>query len=346
MPLISIVVVPLLRRYHKQLAPIGVVVAMIAAMSLAPERASAASVPIVPGGVWTDAQGHLIQAHGGGMIKVGSRYFWFGADKTGESQASALFQNVTCYSSTDLAHWTFEANVLTRRTSGDLGPKRVIERPKVIFNKSTGQYVMYMHVDTPRHTATRVGVATSSSVCGRYTYRGSTRPLGRKSLDIALFQDDDGSAYLLSESRTDGLRMYKLSADYLRVVSLVTVLEDFEAPAMFKLNGRYFLLGSKKTGWKTNDNRFTTSTSLSSGWAPWKLFAPAGTRTFGSQTTFVLPVTGSRGTTFMFMGDRWIPESLGTSPYIWLPLTVRETTIAMAWRDRWFVDTATGLWRE
>jgi hypothetical protein len=49
-------------------------------------------------------------------------------------------------------------------STGDLGPNRVIERPKVIFNKSTGQYVMYMHVDDGAHTITRVGVATSSTV--------------------------------------------------------------------------------------------------------------------------------------------------------------------------------------
>ena len=236
------------------------------------------------------------------------------------------------------------ANALTRQPSGELGPNRVIERPKVIFNATTHQYVMYMHVDTPGHTATRVGVATSPTVCGPYSYRGSVQPMGFKSLDITLFQDDDGSAYLLSESRTDGLRMCKLSADYLSVVSLVTVLDDFEAPAMFKLNGRYYLLGSRKTGWRTNDNSYTTSTSLSHGWAAWKLFAPKGSKTFNSQTTYVLPVAGSQATTFMFMGDRWKPDSLGTSPYIWLPLTVKGTSVSLAWHDKWFVDTATGRW--
>ena len=89
--------------------------------------ASAASVGISPGKAWKDTQGHPIQAHGGGMIKVGSTYYWFGEDKTGESQDNAVFQNVPCYSSTDLAHWTFVANVLTRQKSGDLGPNRVIE---------------------------------------------------------------------------------------------------------------------------------------------------------------------------------------------------------------------------
>src|SRR5438477_1655182 len=185
---------------------------LLAGVGLIALPASAADAAITAGTAWKDTTGHPIQAHGGGMLKVGSTYYWFGEDKTGESQDNAFFRNVTCYSSTDLAHWTFVANALTRQPSGELGPNRVIERPKVIFNATTHQYVMYMHVDTPGHTATRVGVATSPTVCGPYTYRGSVQPLGFKSLDITLFVDDDGSAYLLSESRTDGLRMYRLSA--------------------------------------------------------------------------------------------------------------------------------------
>jgi beta-xylosidase len=324
---------------------LGLLALMLAAAAgLFAHPASAADAAIVPGTAWKDTQGHPIQAHGGGMIKVGSTYYWFGEDKTGESKGNSPFLNVPCYSSTDLAHWKFEANVLTREASGDLGPNRIIERPKVIFNQGTGQYVMYMHVDTPAHTDTRVGVATSSTVCGHYSYRGSSKPLGNISLDLTLFVDEDGSGYLLSDTRTKGLRIYRLSADYLSVVGTVAVLAELEAPALFKLNGRYYLLTSHRTGWNTNDNVYATATSLSGTWSSWKLFAPKGSRTFNSQTTFVLPVVGSQGTTFMFMGDRWIPSSLGTSPYIWLPLTVTGTSVSLAWHDRWFIDTATGLW--
>ena len=323
------------------------ILALAAAVGLCllPQAASASALAIVPGTAWKDTQGHPIQAHGGGMIKVGSTYYWFGEDKTGESNGKSPFLNVPCYSSTDLATWTFVANVLTRQASGDLGPNRIIERPKVIYNKSTSQYVMYMHVDTPAHTDTRVGVATSPTVCGTYTYRGATKPQGNISLDINLFVDDDATAYLFSEARAaGGLRVYRLSADYLSVVSLVAKLTDFEAPAVFKVNGRYYVLGSHRTGWNTNDNEYSTSTSLSSGWSTWKLFAPKNSKTFNSQTTFVLPVVGSQGTTYMFMGDRWKPTSLGTSPYIWLPLAVSGTKVSLAWHDRWFIDTSTGLW--
>ena len=44
-----------------------------------------------------------------------------------------------------------------------------------------------------------MGVAVGDSVCGKYTYLRSFRPMGRQSRDMGVFQDDDGTAYLLSE---------------------------------------------------------------------------------------------------------------------------------------------------
>lgn len=96
--------------------------------------------------------------------------------------------------------WTYVGALLSRAASpGDLGPDRVLERPKVIYNASTGKYVLWAHIDSSSYGEAKVGVATGDSVCGEYEYLGSWRPLGYQSRDIGLFQDDDGSAYLLSE---------------------------------------------------------------------------------------------------------------------------------------------------
>lgn len=40
----------------------------------------------------------------------------------------------------------------------------------------------------------------------------------------------------------------------------------------------------------TNDNKYTTSTSISGPWSSWANFAPSGSNTFNSQTTFILGV--------------------------------------------------------
>ena len=88
---------------------------------------------------------------------------------------------------------------MSQTSSGDLGPNRVVERPKVIYNKSTKKYVLWMHIDSSSYGEAKAGVATSDSVCGKYTYIGASKPLGFQSRDMGLFVDDDEKAYLLTE---------------------------------------------------------------------------------------------------------------------------------------------------
>ena len=225
---------------------------IVLATFLAVMPAFAAVVTITPGGIWNDTSGTRIQAHGGGLTKVGSTYYWFGEDKTNGSN----FQNVKCYSSTDLKTWTFVNNVLTLQGSGDLGPNRIVERPHVIYNSSTSTYVMWMHIDNTNYSERKAGTATSSSVCGSYTYRGSVKPLGHDSLDDDLFLDGS-TGYFMSEDRTNTkLQLYQLSADFLTISSLVATLNQYEGPALVKVGSTYFMFGSHLTGWSTNDNQY------------------------------------------------------------------------------------------
>ena len=297
-----------------------------------------------PGAAWTDQSGNVLQMHGLGLVKSGSTWYAFGENKSGESSSNAAFQSIACYSSTDLAHWTYQRAALSVQASGDLGPNRVVERPKVLYNASTSTYVMYLHIDSASYGEAKVGVATSSTPCGPYTYRGSSQPLGFQSRDIGLFQDTDGTGYLLTEDRANGLRIDRLSADYLTVTAAVAVLPSYEAPALVKTNGRYYLLASHLTGWSTNDNDYSTATSLGGPWSAWRPVAPAGTNTFTSQTANIIPVAGTSGTTFLYAGDRWTTSNLGTSPLIWLPLTVSGTTMALGWQSSWTLDVTTGTW--
>lgn len=306
--------------------------------------ALASPATIHPGQPWTDQNRNPLQLHGLGIMNVGGTFYGFGEDKVGESQADTSFRAIPCYSSTDLAAWTYVRESLIHQKGGDLGPHRIVERPKVLYNARTKRFVMYLHIDDPSYAEAKVGVATSTSVCGPYSYRGSFRPLGQQSRDIGLFQDSDGTGYLLTEDRAHGLRIDRLSADYLSVTGSVAVLGRFEAPAMVKVAGRYYLLGSHLTGWKTNDNEYTTTTSLAGPWSAWHTFAPAGSNTFDSQTANIITVQGSKATTYVYAGDRWTPDNLGNSPLVWLPLTISGTRLSMAWHDTWRIDTGTGTW--
>jgi hypothetical protein len=301
--------------------------------------ADAATATVTPGTMWTDTAGNRLQAHGVGIFTVGSTYYMVGEDKS----AGSTFTAVACYSSTDLVHWARQGNALSRQSSGDLAAGRIVERPKVIYNSTTGKYVMWMHIDSTSYTDRRAGVATSDTPCGPYAYLGSTRPLGHESRDLGLFKDDDGTAYLTHEDPTVGMRIERLSADYTSAQSTVASFPSLESPAMAKVEGRYFLLTSHLTGWSTNDNVYATATSLAGPWSSFTNFAVAGTRTYDSQTSSLVPVTGGAGTSYVYVGDRWNSGDLNSSVPVWLPITLTGGgTAALSWYPSWGIDTATG----
>ncbi|KAH8887621.1 galactan 1,3-beta-galactosidase [Thozetella sp. PMI_491] len=302
-------------------------------------RLVGATLQIVPGATWTATNtGTHVQAHGAGIIKSGSTYYMIGEDKTNGS----AFQNINCYSSTNLVEWTYVGALLSRTSSGDLGPSRVVERPKVIYNSSTKKYVLYMHIDDSSYAEAKVGVATGDSVCGQYTYIGSWRPLGFQSRDLGLFQDTDGSAYLLSEDRANGLRIDALTADYLNVTTATYLWSDhIEAPAILKLGSIYYMFGSHLSGWDPNDNVYSTATSLSGPWSAWTTFATVGSNTYSSQTNYILPLGSSSA---IYMGDRWVSTNLMRSTYVWLPLTISGTSVSMANYVNWVPNVSAGTW--
>jgi hypothetical protein len=221
----------------------------------------------------------------------------------------------------------------------------------VVYNASTGKYVMWMHWENGSdYGQARAAVAYASSVEGPYTYVGSFRPFassgvtdhglpGYMSRDCNLFVDSDGAAYFISSSNENmDLHLYRLSADYLSISSLVTKLfvgGQREAPVIFKRGSYYFLLSSGCTGWAPNQAKYSVSTSLASGWSA--LATVGDSTTFYSQPTSVIAVQGSSGTSYLYAGDRWAGAWSGSyqdTMYVWLPITFPSaTTMSMAWAN-------------
>ena len=211
----------------------------------------------------------------------------------------------------------------------------------MLYNTATAKYVMWMHIDDSSYGEAKAGVATSSSVCGSYTYLGSSQPLGYQSRDMNVFKDTDGTGYLLTEDRANGLRIDKLSADYTSVASATYLYaEDYEAPALYKSGSTYFMFASHESGWAANDNIYCTATSLSGPWSAWSDFATAGSDTFTSQTADVVSING----VVMYMGDRWESSNLMTSTYVWLPLTISGTTATLHNEVNWVLSVSAGTW--
>lgn len=132
---------------------------------------------IRPGAVWPDNRGIHINAHGGGVLRCGDTFYWFGEHKA-DTTSSAMV-GVTCYSSKDLEHWTYRGVALkVSDTKGsDIERGCILERPKVIYNKKTGKYVMWFHLELKGqgYAAARYGVAVADRPEGPYTFLRSGR---------------------------------------------------------------------------------------------------------------------------------------------------------------------------
>lgn len=132
-----------------------------------------------PGELWPDDRGQHINAHGGGMLYQNGVYYWFGEHKSDFSNNALV--GVTCYSSVDLYNWTYQGvalSVVEDDPAHDITRGCIIERPKVVFNKKTGKYVMWFHLELKGkdYSAARVGLAVSDKVTGPYRFIKSYRP--------------------------------------------------------------------------------------------------------------------------------------------------------------------------
>ena len=316
---------------------------------------------IRPGEVWPDTAGKPIDAHGGGVLYHDGTYYWYGEIKEGKTYLPEVNKSwggtrvdvagVSCYSSKNLLDWENHGNVLPAVAGTDLDPKLVLERPKVIYNAKTKKFVMWFHSDSVDYAAAKCGVAVADTPTGPFTYKGSFRPnvtkwpinisdeakadtnsqlvkdfqKGQMARDLTVFVDDDGKAYLFAASEANPtMQVSELTDDYLNVTGKYTRIfegRSMEAPAVFKWQGKYYIIASGCTAWEPNAARSGVADSI---WGPWKELGnpckgPDADTTFRGQGTFVLPVAGKPGR-FIFMADRWNKDNLADSRYIWLPV--------------------------
>lgn len=163
---------------------------------------------------------------------------------------------------------------------------------------------------------------------------------GQMARDMTLFVDDDKKAYHIYSSEDNlTLHIAELTEDYLNYTGKyirAIPAGHFEAPAVFKKEGKYYMVVSEATGWDPNSAQLLVADDIMGEWKSLGQFAFGSKEetTFDSQSTFVLPVEGKENT-FIFMGDRWQPKDLKNSPYIWLPVRFLKNKPFIVWYDKW-----------
>ncbi len=314
-------------------------------MAVEPVADHGAGGMILPGKPWMDTSGELIQAHGGGILYHEGTYYWYGENRSHGYVAIG----VSGYSSKDLVNWKHLGVVLPKDEYDTMVKKSAInERPKVIYNPKTRQFVMWFHYDAPRYVNSKAGVAVADRPEGPFKFVEKFRPVESSTYrDMNLFVDDDGKAYSiyageenytmhivrLNDSWTEPERPMVEGKTWIRTL----VKGHREAPAPFKHQGKYYMITSAATGWNPNAAAWAVADSMLGEWkAMGNPFVGDGAgTTFQSQSTFVLPVAGKPGR-FIYMGDRWMPKDLAKSPYVWLPFEMKEDGgFEIMWRESW-----------
>lgn len=291
------------------------------------------------GTMWLDDNGNPIQAHGGCIINYNNKWYWYGENKgvqNTQGKNRVDFIGISCYSSDNLLDWHYEGLALKATEPGSghiLEPKNVVERPKVVYNKNTKQFVMWMHVDTPDYVYAGIGVAVSKTPTGPFEFLYSEQPNRQDSRDMTLFVDTDETAYLVHNSNWNKtLDIARLTDDYLRTDGFyvsVLVDQEREAPALFHKDGMYYMITSGCTGWAYNSALYAECPFLL---GKWKLIDNPceghGYRdTFKGQSSYIFEKDGQH----YLMLDHWIPENLQESGYSILPIVFENGRLAVRW---------------
>jgi hypothetical protein len=315
------------------------------------------AAPNPPGIALTDTDGNPVDAHGGGIIKECDTFYLHG-EYFLSTTTNNDFNGFSMYSSKDLATWKNEGIVLPQQASGQLGPKRKGERPHIIKCPATGEFVLYAHSADETYQADKeVVYATSNTVNKPYTFQGS---LLSGTGAIAAHGDmsaltDGSNAYVVTESGW----VYTLATDCHSWVSAkqYTAVNGTtggsEAPTVFRAGNTYYWIGSDKTGWRANDNFYSTAPAMTGPWTYQGYVAPQGAKTWMSQTTWVEPVAGSQGTVYVFWGDHWYGDQDTAAPglhndrttFVLQPLVFDGAAISMpTYEVSWKLDVGAGTW--
>ena len=81
--------------------------------------------------------------------------------------------------------------------------------------------------------------------------------------------------------------------------------------------------------------------SASSIWGPWTqhpnpCIGPNADKTFGGQSTFILPLGNDQ---YLFMADIWRPKHPSDARYIWLPIEFEEEKPVIKWQEQTLIRT-------
>jgi len=253
----------------------GTALAASVAISASARAGSLAPAPTYqsfrPGELWLDSSGKPIQAHGGSIIEVEGKYYWYGENKeftTGKTDVWTW--GVRCYESTDLYNWRDLGLIIppdTKDRNSPLAPSAFLDRPHILFNKDTRKFVCWIKLMSAGSKQTRT-VLVADSISGPYSIvRQDLQPLGMNAGDFDLVVHPvDGKGYMYFERVHSEMICADLTADYTDVTGYYSTHfpepgPPFvrEGPAHFLRHGKHYLATSGTTGYYPNPSEIAVA---------------------------------------------------------------------------------------
>ena len=277
---------------------------------------------ITPGRVWLDTAGNRIQAHGGSVIAVDGVFYWYGENKEFTTPGSDIWHwGVRCYSSTDLYNWEDRGLIIPPDEddpTSPLHPTQYLDRPHIIFNERTRQFVCWVKVMTPGEITQRSTVLVADSILGPYRIvREWIRPLSMDAGDFDLVVDpSDGKGYYVFERVHSELIVADLTDDYTDVTGYYSTHfpqpqppHVREAPAYFRRNRMHYLITSGTTGYYPNPSQAAVARSYH---GPFTILgdphpSDSSRTSFRTQISSVFEHPGKKDL-YIALGDRWLPR--------------------------------------
>lgn len=236
------------------------------------------------------------------------------------------------YSSTDLLNWT---------PLGVQNSLQYLWRPKIA--KPNGSFWIYGQLNR------NIQSMVSTQMVGGYKLNGAAVTIPPSALtysDTGMFQDTDGTWYILTSADHNIVQINKINTDgSIGARASQLAAGAYEAPGLLKVDSTYYLIVSGKTGWRSNPNKVFTASSLAGPWTGGSDIAPAAEKTYNSQNSFELTIKGTQTTAYIYTGDSWDSKGGPSSNYIWLPIKADGTkkTLTLDYHAMWKIDTVTGV---
>ncbi len=289
---------------------------------------------INPGKVWLDTEGNRIQAHGGSMLYVGNKFYWYGENKENTVSGNGIWHNgVNLYSSDDFYNWKKVGTILFPETDekSPLHPNKIVDRPHIIYNEKDKRFVMWIKLagsndDRDDWQCQYMCVAVSDNIEKPFKVVKYFHPLGFNSGDFDLVVDQKNKkAYIYFEQVHFNLVCAELTPDYLDVTGNYSVNMQFgappfvrEAPAFFEKNNKKYLLTSGTTGYFSNPSNIAVCDNYFGVWE--SLGDPCiddkDKNSFSAQFSSVFKHPDKENL-YIALGDRWLTDLPEDMPNLW-----------------------------